>query len=187
MVERSACPSIRSALMLPFTEEAFTGPAMPLRERPPLISLHVLQVGAARHHDAVLHAGRMLGVGARYTACGSRPVADEESTTIWASFKRRGIGRMLDRLHQHLVAVPRGDLHVAVEILNHYPPVRSQRIACAKLRPRSPDDLKRSNCRRQQGQQASHSFPSALQSSRPLQHVLTHVPAPALEFLACFD
>ena len=88
-VESSAWPSSRSALMLPLTAEAFTEPATPLIERPPLISLTFSRLavrGTVMRYSTL--AGRSASVPAYCVRMETRSF--EESTTIRASFSCRG-------------------------------------------------------------------------------------------------
>ena len=108
--------------MLPFTEDAFTGPVIPLRERPPLTSLTFSRLAPR---------GTMMWYSTLAGCSASPPVYWVRMETSPNEVVHHDLGivqaariaGMLDGLHQHFVAIPRGNLHVAVEILNRHAPV----------------------------------------------------------------
>src|ERR1019366_3970898 len=86
-VESSTWPSILSALMLPFTEDAFTGPVIPLRESPPLTSLTSSRLAP---RGTMMWYSTLAGcpVSPPVYSVRMETIPDEVSTTIRASFKR---------------------------------------------------------------------------------------------------
>src|ERR1019366_343350 len=154
----------------------------PAKGKAAVHQLNVLQIGAARHHDVVLHAGRVAGIPTRVQgADGNHPRGGVHHDL--GIVQTAATAGMLGGLHQHLVAIPSRNPHVPVKVLNHHPPVRTERIACMELRTRSPDHRGLQSAGRQGQQPYTYSLWHRSHRAPSMQR---HCPvtARAVQFLA---